>query len=55
MLTRSRAGGIDEAFKSLLDEPFGPALVFLLGAGLIVFGVYGLAEAAWRRVTEEPT
>ena len=51
-----KAGGIDAAFKSLLDEPFGPALVFLLGAGLIVFGVYGLAEAAWRRVTEaEPT
>ena len=47
-----KAGGIDAAFKSLLDKPFGPALVFLLGAGLIVFGVYGLAEAAWRRVTE---
>ena len=28
-------------------------MVVALGAGLIVFGVYGLAEAAWRRVSEE--
>ena len=24
--------------------------LFLLGAGLMIFGVYGLAEARWRRV-----
>lgn len=48
-----RAGGVDEAFRTLLDQPFGPALVVTLGLGLIVFGIYGLAEAAWRRVTDE--
>jgi hypothetical protein len=48
----SKAGGIDTSLKSLLDKPYGPALVGALGAGLILFGVYALAEARWRRVTE---
>lgn len=47
-----KAGGVDEAFKTLLEQPFGPALVVGLGLGLVVFGVYGLAEARWRRVTD---
>lgn len=45
-----KAGGIDAAMRSLLDTPFGPTLVALLGLGLMIFGVYGLAEAAWRQV-----
>ena len=48
----AKAGGIDEAFSTLLQQPYGAALVALLGAGLIVFGVYALAEAAWRRVPD---
>jgi hypothetical protein len=48
----AKAGGLDQAFRTLLHAPFGPVLVVLLGAGLIVFGVYGLAEAAWRRVSD---
>lgn len=48
----AKAGGVDEAFRTLLQQPFGTALVVILGAGLILFGVYGLAEAAWRRVTD---
>jgi hypothetical protein len=50
--TAAKAGGIDQAFKSLLGQPYGTVLVAGLGLGLIVFGVYGLAEAAWRRVTD---
>ncbi|MDO8732056.1 MAG: DUF1206 domain-containing protein [Actinomycetota bacterium] len=46
----SRAGGINEVVQTTLDLPMGPALVFVMGAGLLIFGVYGLAEAAWRRV-----
>lgn len=46
----AKAGGVDEAFDTLLHQPYGRWLVVLLGAGLIVFGVYGLAEAMWRRV-----
>jgi hypothetical protein len=48
----AKAGGLDQAFRTLLHAPFGAILVVLLGAGLIVFGVYGLAEAAWRRVSD---
>ena len=48
----AKAGGVDQAFRTLLQQPFGTSLVVLLGAGLVVFGVYGLAEAAWRRVTD---
>lgn len=48
----AKAGGIDAAFRTLLQQPYGTALVALLGAGLMVFGAYGLAEAAWRRVTD---
>jgi len=48
----AKAGGIDQVFRALLQQPFGTVLVVLLGAGLMLFGVYGLAEAAWRRVTD---
>jgi hypothetical protein len=50
--TAAKAGGIDQAFKTLLAQPYGTFLVAGLGLGLMVFGVYGLAEAAWRRVTD---
>jgi hypothetical protein len=46
----AKAGGVDVAVRTLLDQPYGPALVTLLGVGLMVFGVYALAEAIWRRV-----
>ena len=51
----AKAGGVDEAFRTLLEQPFGGFLVTVLGAGLIVFGVYGLAEALWRHVPDGPT
>lgn len=47
-----KAGGIDEAFHTLLDQPYGAFLVAALGFGLMVFGVYGLAEAIWRHVPD---
>lgn len=46
----ARAGGIDTAFRTLLAQPYGRPLVLALGLALILFGIYGLAEAAWRRV-----
>ena len=48
----AKAGGVDQAFRTLLQQPFGTVLVVLLGASLVIFGVYGLTEAAWRRVTD---
>lgn len=44
-----KAGGLDQALKELLSMGAGPFLVTLAGIGLILFGVYGLAEARWRK------
>jgi hypothetical protein len=46
----SKAGGLDGALKVLRDQPFGPVLLTIAGLGLIAFGLYGLAEARYRRV-----
>jgi uncharacterized membrane protein len=50
-----KAGGINEALRTLLHQQFGRQLVFFLGVGLMIFGVYGLAEARWQRVTKGET
>jgi hypothetical protein len=44
-----KAGGLDQALRELLNVSGGKVIVFLLGVGLIMFGVYGFAEARWRR------
>ncbi|MCU1676816.1 MAG: hypothetical protein JWM93_1574 [Frankiales bacterium] len=41
-------GGIDEAIKTLADTP-GGWLLIVVAFGLLAFGVYGFAEARWRR------
>jgi succinate dehydrogenase/fumarate reductase cytochrome b subunit len=46
----SKAGGIDKALLTLRDQPFGEFLLFLAAFGLVIFGVYGLCEARWRKV-----
>jgi hypothetical protein len=46
----SESGGIDKALLTLRDQPFGEFLMMLAALGLIVFGVYGLYEARWRKV-----
>jgi Domain of Unknown Function (DUF1206) len=46
----SKAGGVDKALLTLRNQPFGEFLLILAAIGLIAFGVYGLAEARWRRV-----
>ena len=46
----SRSGGLDKALLTLRDEPFGEYLLLVVALGLVIFGVYGLAEARWRRV-----
>lgn len=50
-----KAGGIDDAIRSVLDLPAGSLIVLALGIGLMLFGLYGLAEAAWRRVPDKET
>jgi hypothetical protein len=48
----TKVGGIDEALRILLREPYGEPIVVLLGVGLILFGMYGLAQATWQRVSD---
>jgi hypothetical protein len=46
----AESGGIDKALRTLRDQPFGEFLMLLAALGLLVFGVYGLCEARWRKV-----
>jgi hypothetical protein len=46
----SQSGGIDKALLTLRNQPFGEFLMILAALGLLVFGVYGLCEARWRKV-----
>ncbi|MRX42737.1 DUF1206 domain-containing protein [Agromyces kandeliae] len=45
-----KAGGLDAALKSLADLPFGTILLWLVGAGLIVYGAYCFARARYARM-----
>ena len=46
----AKAGGIDKALLTLRAQPFGEFLMMLAALGLVIFGVYGLCEARWRKV-----
>ena len=41
----SRSGGLDQALYEVLEQPFGPVLLCLLGVGLACYGVFTLARA----------
>ena len=44
-----KARGLDEALRTLRDTPFGPCLLGVVAAGLLAFGLYGLAEARYHQ------
>ncbi|AQR72367.1 DUF1206 domain-containing protein [Sphingomonas sp. LM7] len=44
------AGGMGQALRTLRDGPLGPVLLGIVAAGLMLFGVYSLIEARFRRV-----
>jgi len=46
----SESGGIDKALLTLRGQPFGEFLMLLAAIGLVIFGIYGLCEARWRKV-----
>ena len=46
----AESGGIDTALRTLRDQPLGEVLLLLAALGLVIFGIYGLCEARWRRV-----
>ena len=45
-----KAKGIDAALRSFTQTPAGPWLLLLIAAGLIMFGIFSLAESRWRRL-----
>ncbi len=45
-----KASGLDGALRTLLQHPYGTALALVASFTLVAFGVYGLAEARYRRV-----
>jgi Mn2+/Fe2+ NRAMP family transporter len=49
-LDAHRSDGMDGAFRTLLAQPFGAVLGVAAALALIAFGIFGLAEARYRRV-----
>lgn len=45
-----QAKGIDATLRAFTKTPAGPWLLVLVALGLVVFGLYSLAEARWRRL-----
>jgi type IV secretory pathway VirB2 component (pilin) len=50
----SRSTGLDGALRTLRDSPAGPMVLGVAALGLMAFGVFGLAEARYRRVEAGP-
>jgi Domain of Unknown Function (DUF1206) len=46
----AKAGGLDTALSTLRNQSFGEVALIAAALGLIIFGVYGLCEARWRKV-----
>lgn len=46
----SESGGLDKALLTLRAQPLGEFLMMLAALGLLIFGIYGLCEARWRKV-----
>jgi hypothetical protein len=47
----SEAKGFAGALRVIQQQPYGSALLGVTAAGLLAFGLYGIAEAAYRRIT----
>lgn len=44
------AGGTGQALRALQDLSYGPLLLGIVAAGLLLFGVFGIVEARYREV-----
>jgi hypothetical protein len=45
------AKGVAGALQVIQQQPYGSALLGITAAGLLAFGVYGVAEGAFGRIT----
>lgn len=46
-----KGGGLDDALKTMLGQPYGPAVVTAVGAGIAAYGVFCFARARHTRQT----
>ncbi len=44
------AGGLDAALHKLAELPFGPIILWIVGAGLIIYGVFCFARARYAKM-----
>ena len=44
------AGGLDAALHSLVGLPMGPVILWIVGAGLIIYGIFCLFRARYARM-----
>jgi hypothetical protein len=42
--------GLDGALSKLAQQTYGTALLFVVAAGLVAFGLYSIADARYRRI-----
>ena len=45
-----KAVGLDGALSKLAHQTYGTALLFVVAAGLVAFGMYSIADARYRRI-----
>jgi len=46
----SEAKGLDQALRSVADEPWGTALLFVVALGFVAYGAYGAVQSRHHRV-----
>jgi hypothetical protein len=46
----AKARGLDEALRTMQNRGYGTVLLGATAIGLVIFGLYGLCEARWRKV-----
>jgi lysylphosphatidylglycerol synthetase-like protein (DUF2156 family) len=44
------AGGLDAALQTLVQLPFGPVILWIVGAGLILYGLFCFARARYAKM-----
>ena len=42
-----KSGGLDQALRTVLDQPFGPFLLGAMGLGFAAYGVFCLVKARY--------
>ena len=45
-----KAGGLDAALRSLIDLPLGRVVLWVVGAGLVVYGIFSIVRARFARM-----